>query len=333
LSILNQTTSLSQKIIDRRNNPYKNSIDPFYEARVDFHYAEVDYVYEDVDLEIGFLLTMGAIFRVGSSFDLAAYTMDNPYVMSLEYNIKNQILIVAKKALYEFIDNLNNLADKEKNKMMINLIICFVVYLSFVLLQFVFIALENYTIFLQAELMLLLPPKNCKEQERIAKEFLTIIHLGTLDVEQMSEDDYSMGSDINSVKSGRRKKNYSLSVSMRNMDGRKFISSTFRKIGYVWRSLLFFCLLGGYLLTTFLVSNAHFNTITDISEIYQLSVHFVNHLNEIQNGVMVHYITPEMPIYQKSSYDFILEKVSNLHTATNYLLEVLFSVEDRIHLS
>jgi len=320
--ILNQTDSLNQKIIYRRSHPYKGLVDAFYETTVDFHYIEVDYVYKNVDLEIAFLLTLEAVFRVSSLLDLKAYTMDNPYVESLEYNIKNQILKAAQESLIKFIDSLNELAHKQKNEMIIYLIVCLVAYFSVVVLQLIFVILGNYSIFSQAEFMLLLHPKNCKKQEQVAKEFLAVIHLGTFDVEQMSDDDHSIDSGANSVRNDIRKKNYRISVSMRNMDGRKFLCSAFRKVGYLWRSLLFLCLLGGYLFTAFLICNARFNTIMDINEAYQLSIYFNGYLNGAHNALMAHYLTPEMPIYQMNTYDFILEKLTNLHKAANKLLDV-----------
>lgn len=321
-TILAQVSSLNQRITDRRDNPYANLEDEFYTSKVNYYYAEVDYTFQEVDLEISYLLLMESIYRIASVGSLAAYSEDNLYVQSFEYNMKNEIVGPSRTKLHSFIESMHDQAYKEKSKAEIISFICIGIYLAIAVLQFVFVVLENSSIFSQAELMLLLPTRNCKEQEKIAKEFLTIIHLGSFDMEQMSDDHVSYNSGANSVQSGRRKKSYSAAVSMRNMEGRRFVCSAFRKLGYIWRSLVFLCLLGGYLLVLQLLIYSHFNKIIEISNSFETTVMSSNYINGVQNAIMNYYITPDWEIGQMEPYDYLLMRLTNLLEDTSYLLDV-----------
>eukprot|EP00826_Nyctotherus_ovalis_P034566 TRINITY_DN2893_c0_g1_i5.p1 TRINITY_DN2893_c0_g1~~TRINITY_DN2893_c0_g1_i5.p1 ORF type:complete len:288 (+),score=58.27 TRINITY_DN2893_c0_g1_i5:714-1577(+) len=283
----------------------------------------MDYNFTDVDLEIVYLLLMEAVYRISSPGQLDLYTADNVYIKNYEHNFKNEVMIHSSEIIDAFIKNLDALAYEEKDKMRIISIICLSLYLATVAVQFIFVVLENFSIFSQAELMLLLPPRNCKEQEKIAKDFLMVIHLGTFDVEQMSEDNYSYGSNANSVKSGRKKNSCSTSVSKRNMEGRRFVRGVLSGLGCVWRCLLFLCLLGGYLLVIHFLSLAHFNTLMKIDSVYENTIFFNGYVNGVQNGVMNYYITPDQKVRELPPYEFIHTQLAALFDYANYLLDVL----------
>eukprot|EP00826_Nyctotherus_ovalis_P004076 TRINITY_DN10843_c0_g1_i3.p1 TRINITY_DN10843_c0_g1~~TRINITY_DN10843_c0_g1_i3.p1 ORF type:complete len:336 (+),score=79.24 TRINITY_DN10843_c0_g1_i3:631-1638(+) len=313
---------LNQRITDRRNNPYTNLKDEFYTSKVNYYYAEVDYTFQEVDLEISYLLLMESIYRIASVGSLAAYSEDNLYLQSFEYNMKNEIVGPSRTKLHSFIESMHEQAYKEKDKAGTISFICIGIYLGIAVLQFVFVVFENLSIFSQAELMLLLPTRNCKEQEKTAKEFLTIIHLGNFDMEQMSDDHVSYNSGTNSVQSGRRKKSYSVAVSMRNMEGRRFVCSAFRKLGYIWRSFVFLCLLGGYLLILQLLVYSHFNKTIEISNSFEITVMSTNYINGVQNAIMNYYITPDWQIGNMDPYDYIQMRLDDLLKDTSYLLDV-----------
>eukprot|EP00826_Nyctotherus_ovalis_P034567 TRINITY_DN2893_c0_g1_i8.p1 TRINITY_DN2893_c0_g1~~TRINITY_DN2893_c0_g1_i8.p1 ORF type:complete len:239 (+),score=42.37 TRINITY_DN2893_c0_g1_i8:131-847(+) len=234
-------------------------------------------------------------------------------------------MIQSTESIDLFIKNMHVLAFEEKNRTQIIMIICASLYLATVAMQFFFVILVNLSIFSQSELMLLLPPRNCKKQERIAKDFLMIIHLENIDIDQISEDNCSYGSNAESVKTGRRrgKKDYSTSVSKRNMEGRRFVRGVLSGLGCVWRCLLFLCLLGGYLLVIHFLSLAHFNTLMKIDSVYENTIFFNGYVNGVQNGVMNYYITPDQKVRELPPYEFIHTQLAALFDYANYLLDVL----------
>lgn len=312
-------------ITDRRSNPYKSLEDKHYVTKVNYSFFDVGHNVTDIDLEIAYLLLMEALYKIVSPAQLDLYTMDNIYVQNFEHNFKNEVMLQSTENLDQFVKNMHILAYEEKDRAQVVMVICASLYLATVALQFVFVVLGNLSVFSQSELMLLLPPRNCKEQERVAKDFLMVVRLENIDIDQISEDNCSYGSNADSVRTGGRrrgKKDYSTSVSKWNMDGRRFVCSVFSRLGYVWRSLLFLCLLGSYILVVHLLFLAHFDALMKINGVYENTILFNNHANGIQNGIMTLYVSPDQTVIHLTPYEYIQSILGPLFDYANYFLDV-----------